>query len=59
MRKSLEGDENTHVLIISAEAGGCSGFLYDMKITEDPSDDNFQRINVGNVSILIHNKVST
>ena len=30
-----------------------------MKITEDPSDDNFQRINVGNVSILIHNKDST
>lgn len=59
MRKSMEGDENTHVLIISAEAGGCSGYLYDMKITEDPSDDNFQRINVGNVSILIHNKDST
>ncbi len=59
MRKSMEGDENTHVLIISAEAGGCSGYLYDMKITEDPSDDNFQRINVGDVSILIHNKDST
>ena len=59
MKKSMEGDENTHVLIISAEAGGCSGYLYDMKITEDPKDDNFQRISVGNVSILIHNKDSS
>ena len=59
MKKSMEGDENTHVLIISAEAGGCSGYLYDMKITEDPKDDNFQRIGIGNVSILIHNKDSS
>ncbi|MFL2974278.1 MAG: iron-sulfur cluster assembly accessory protein [Marine Group II euryarchaeote MED-G38] len=59
MKKSMEGDENTHVLIISAEAGGCSGYLYDMKITEDPKDDNFQRIRIGNVSILIHNKDSS
>ena len=59
MKKSMEGDENTHVLIISAEAGGCSGYLYDMKITEDPKDDNFQRISIGNVSILIHNKDSS
>ena len=59
MKKSMEGDENSHVLIISAEAGGCSGYLYDMKITEDPKDDNFQRISIGNVSILIHNKDSS
>ena len=59
MKKSMEGDENSHVLIISAEAGGCSGYLYDMKITEDQKDDNFQRISIGNVSILIHNKDSS
>ena len=43
MEKSMRGDEKTHVLIISAEAGGCSGYLYDMKITENPDDENFQK----------------
>ncbi|RJU82870.1 MAG: iron-sulfur cluster assembly accessory protein, partial [Candidatus Poseidoniales archaeon] len=59
MEKSMKGDEKTHVLIISAEAGGCSGYLYDMKITENPDDDNFQKIKVGDISILIHNKDSS
>jgi len=58
MEKSMKGDEKTHVLIISAEAGGCSGYLYDMKITEDPEDGNFQKIKVGEINILIHNKDS-
>ena len=59
MEKSMKGDEKTHVLIISTEAGGCSGYLYDMKITENPDDDNFQKIKVGDISILIHNKDSS
>jgi iron-sulfur cluster assembly protein len=58
MKKSMEGDGGTHVLIISAEAGGCSGYLYDMKIVEDPKNDEFQRIDVGGVSVLVHNKDS-
>jgi iron-sulfur cluster assembly protein len=58
MKLSMNNDDDTHVLIISAESGGCSGYLYDMKITEDPKDDTFQRIDVDGVSILIHNKDS-
>ena len=59
MEKSMKGDEKTHVLIISAEAGGCSGYLYDMKITENPNDESFQKIIVGEINILIHNKDSS
>ena len=59
MEKSMKGDEKTHVLIISAEAGGCSGYLYDMKITENPNDESFQKIRVGEINILIHNKDSS
>jgi iron-sulfur cluster assembly protein len=59
MEKSMKGDEKTHVLIISAEAGGCSGYLYDMKITENPNDESFQKIRVGEINILINNKDSS
>ena len=59
MKISMQNDSETHVLIISAEAGGCSGYLYDMKITKDPLDSDFQKIDVEGVSILIHNKDST
>ena len=59
MKKSMGDDYDTHVLVISAEAGGCSGYLYDMKITENPNDKDFQRIDVDGIGILIHNKDSS
>ena len=33
---SMGGDEDTHVLLISAQSGGCSGYMYDMAIVEAP-----------------------
>ena len=59
MNSTMSDDENTHVVIISAQSGGCSGYMYDMKIIEDPQDDSFQRIDVGGMTVLVHNKDST
>ena len=58
LKHSMNGDEESHVLIISAQSGGCSGYMYDMKIVEDPGDDGFQRINIGGIGVLVHNKDS-
>tara|TARA_B100000953_G_scaffold256463_1_gene220605 strand:- start:57 stop:443 length:387 start_codon:yes stop_codon:yes gene_type:complete len=58
MKSNMGEDEGSHVLIISAQSGGCSGHLYDMKIVEDPQDDAFQRIDVGGLTVLVHNKDS-
>ena len=46
LKENMNGDEDTHVLVISAQSGGCSGYLYDMKIIEDPMDNSFQRLDV-------------
>ena len=58
MRTEFQGVEGSRVLIISAQSGGCSGYLYDMKIVQDPDDDSFQRLDVEGMSILVHNKDS-
>jgi iron-sulfur cluster assembly accessory protein len=58
VKGTMDGDEDSHVLAISAQSGGCSGFLYDMKIIEDPGGDEFQRVDVDGVCILVHNKDS-
>ena len=55
---NMGGDEGSHVLIISAQSGGCSGYLYDMKIAEDPDDSNFQRLDADGITVLVHNKDS-
>ncbi|MBJ28702.1 MAG: iron-sulfur cluster assembly accessory protein [Euryarchaeota archaeon] len=55
---SMNGDEGSHVLVISAQSGGCSGYLYEMKIIEDPQDEAFQRIDVSGIGVLVHNKDS-
>jgi len=55
---SMNGDEDSHVLVISAQSGGCSGYLYEMKIVEDPQDEAFQRIDVSGIGVLVHNKDS-
>ena len=59
LKTSMAGDEQSHVLIISAQSGGCSGYLYDMKIIEDPGNDGFQRIDIGGIDVLVHNKDSS
>ena len=50
---------DSHVLIISAKAGGCSGYLYDMVIVERPNEEGFQEIDVDGVAILIHDNDSS
>ncbi|MDG1540529.1 MAG: iron-sulfur cluster assembly accessory protein [Candidatus Thalassarchaeaceae archaeon] len=59
LKQNMAGDEQSHVLIISAQSGGCSGYLYDMKIIEDPGADGFQRIDIGGIEVLVHNKDSS
>jgi|TARA_B100001996_G_scaffold380051_1_gene366818 iron-sulfur cluster assembly protein len=59
LKENMAGDEQSHVLVISAQSGGCSGYLYDMKIIEDPGNDGFQRIDIGGIEVLIHNKDSS
>jgi len=59
LRTNMAGDEESHVLIISAQSGGCSGYLYDMKIIEDPGREGFQRLEVGGINVLVHNKDSS
>ena len=59
LKNNMNGDEDTHVLVISAQSGGCSGYLYDMKIIEDPGREGFQRLEVGGISVLVHNKDSS
>ena len=57
--KSAIGQQvDSHVLIISAKAGGCSGYLYDMVIVERPNEEGFQEIDVDGVTILIHDNDS-
>ena len=58
MKSTMGKDGSTHVVIISAESGGCSGYMYDMQIVEDPNDDSFQRMDVGGLTVLVHNKDS-
>lgn len=58
--KSAIGQQvDSHVLIISAKAGGCSGYLYDMVIVERPDEEGFQEIDVDGVTILIHDNDSS
>ena len=58
LKSSMDGDEDTHVLIVSAQSGGCSGYLYDMQVSEDPGEEGFQRIDVDGVTVLVHDKDS-
>lgn len=59
LKQNMAGDEKTHVLVISAQSGGCSGYLYDMKIIEDPGSESFQRFEKGGIQVLVHNKDSS
>ncbi|MEK9909913.1 MAG: iron-sulfur cluster biosynthesis family protein, partial [Candidatus Thalassarchaeaceae archaeon] len=58
--KSAIGQQvDSHVLIISAKAGGCSGYLYDMMIVERPDEEGFQELDIDGVTILIHDNDSS
>ena len=59
LRESMDGDEGTHSLVISAQSGGCSGYLYDMKIVQVESDEGFQKLDVEGIKVLVHNKDSS
>tara|TARA_Y100001970_G_scaffold294303_1_gene450162 strand:+ start:8528 stop:8923 length:396 start_codon:yes stop_codon:yes gene_type:complete len=59
LKTSLKGDESTHVLVVSAQDGGCSGYMYDMAIIEDPGDESYQRVEIGGMAILVHNRDSS
>jgi len=57
---AMGSDTATHVLMVSVEAGGCSGHMYDMQIIERPDDISaFQSFQFGDITLLIHNKDST
>ena len=59
VKSSIGPQVDSHVLIISAKAGGCSGYLYDMVIVERPNEEGFQEIDVDGVTILIHDNDSS
>ena len=59
LKQNMNGDEDTHVLVISAQSGGCSGYLYDMKIIERPEDEGFQKISISGINVFVHNKDSS
>ena len=59
VKSSIGPQVDSHVLIIGAKAGGCSGYLYDMVIVERPNEEGFQEIDVDGVTILIHDNDSS
>tara|TARA_B100001564_G_scaffold192207_1_gene161471 strand:- start:322 stop:759 length:438 start_codon:yes stop_codon:yes gene_type:complete len=58
IEKSMSDDGEGSVLVISAESGGCSGYLYDMKIVDRPDEEGYQSISVGERTIMIHDRDS-
>ena len=36
MKEAMADDIDTHILLVSVEAGGCSGHMYDMQIIKRP-----------------------
>ena len=49
------GDDRSHALLVGVLSGGCSGYLYDMKIIEKPNSKNFQIQTFEGVEVYIHN----
>jgi|TARA_B110000438_G_scaffold24510_3_gene22768 iron-sulfur cluster assembly protein len=58
MKNTIKGEEDTHCLVVSAQSGGCSGYLYDMKIMEKPDLENFQIQDFEGVKVYIHDNDS-
>ncbi|HJM66420.1 MAG TPA: iron-sulfur cluster assembly accessory protein [Candidatus Thalassarchaeaceae archaeon] len=60
MKQAIGDDVSSHVLLISVEAGGCSGHMYDMQIIPRPDDSSlFQSFDVSGITVMVHNKDST
>ena len=60
MKESMGDDINTHILLISVEAGGCSGHMYDMQIIERPNDiSSFQSFVFDGITVMVHDKDSS
>ena len=57
IRDAMNGDYS-QVLIVKAERGGCSGYLYDMQIDNNPNDNEYQTIEVEGMKVLVHNRDS-
>ncbi|MBJ24127.1 MAG: hypothetical protein CMB64_05590 [Euryarchaeota archaeon] len=58
MITAMGKDHDSKVIVISVDSGGCSGYMYDMKIIDDPKDDSYQAINFDGIKVLIHNEHS-
>ncbi len=58
MSAAMGEDSASHALVISADSGGCSGFMYDMQIIEKPDGDGWQTIEVNGVTVMIHDRDS-
>ncbi len=60
MKQAMGEDSSTHILLISVEAGGCSGHMYDMQIIERPDDISaFQSFTFDGVTLMVHDKDSS
>ena len=48
MKSTMGEDESTHVVIISAESGGCSGYIFTLTTDEniEPTDSLFENYDV-------------
>jgi iron-sulfur cluster assembly protein len=58
MQTAMGDDLSTHALVISADAGGCSGYMYDMQIIPRPLGDEWQTVTIDNVAVMVHNRDS-
>jgi iron-sulfur cluster assembly protein len=58
MKNTIKEEGDTHCLVVSAQSGGCSGYLYDMKIMEKPDSEEFQIQDFEGVKVYIHNNDS-
>ena len=54
----LGHDDEDMALLVGVLSGGCSGYLYDMKIMEKPESDQFQIQDFDGVKVYIHNNDS-
>ncbi len=59
MVEAIGEDANTHALVVSADAGGCSGFMYDMKIVNRPEGDEWQVVHDDGFKVMIHDRDSS
>ena len=60
MKEAMANDIETHILLVSVEAGGCSGHMYDMQIIKRPEDiSSFQSFVFDGITVMVHDKDSS